>query len=172
MNTRVIATVVSVALAVAVGIPAALADVGGNGPADNQTVDDGSQVLTFSTPYYVVEVPTDRSPYITFEYEEGISADKAGVDKNPYATHSTHVQLSDIVNGTSEPMIYVSCIAGVDDLDGPLLHSDTGITTPDGLHVFVSVVRGTGVEPDPESVEMLKFAESCVKPIDGGEQKD
>ena len=120
----------------------------------------------------MVEVPTDRSPYITFEYNEGISADKVGVDKNPYATHSAHVQLSDIMNGTSEPMIYVSCIADIDDLDGPLLHSDTGITTPDGLHVFVSVVRGTGVEPDPESVEMLKFAESCVKPIDGGGQKD
>lgn len=171
MNTKVIATVACVALAAAVGIPAALAAVGGNGSADNQTVDDGSQVLTFSTPYYVVEVPTDRSPYITFEYNEGISADKVGVDKNPYTTHSTHVLLSDIVNGTSEPAIYVSCIADADDLDGPLLHSDTGITTPDSLHVFVSVVRGTGAEPDPESVEMLKFAESCVKPIDGGGQK-
>lgn len=149
MNTKVIATVACVALAAAVGIPAALAAVGGSGSADNQTVDDGSQVLTFSTPYYVVEVPTDRSPYITFEYNEGVSADKVGVDKNPYATHSTNLQLSDIMNGTS----------------------DTGITTPDGLHVFVSVVRGTGVEPDPESVEMLKFAESCVKPIDGGGQK-
>lgn len=172
MNTKVIATVASVALAVAVGIPAALAAVGDNGSADNQTVDDGSQVLTFSTPYYVVEVPTDRSPYITFQYNEGISADKVGVDRNPYATHSTYVQLSDIMNGTSEPGIYVSCIADIDDLDGPLINSDTSITTPDGLHVFVSVVRGTGVEPDPESVEMLKFAESCVKPVDGGEQKD
>ena len=172
MNTKVIATVASVALAAAVGIPAALAAVGDNGSADNQTVDDGSQVLTFSTPYYVVEVPTDRSPYITFQYNEGISADKVGVDRNPYATHSTYVQLSDIMNGTSEPGIYVSCIADIDDLDGPLINSDTGITTPDGLHVFVSVVRGTGVEPDPESVEMLEFAESCVKPIDGGEQKD
>ena len=147
MSTKAIATASSVTLAAAVGIPAALAAVGGSGPADIQTVDDGSQVLTFSTPYYVVEFPTDRSPFITFEYEEGISADKVGVDKNPYATHSAHVLLSDIVNGTSEPMIYVSCIADADDLDGPLLHSDTGITTPDGLRVFVSVVRGTGAEP-------------------------
>ena len=83
MSTKVIATVACVALAAAVGIPTALAAVGANGSADNQTVDDGSQVLTFSTPYYVVEVPTDRSPYITFEYNEGVSADKVGVDKNP-----------------------------------------------------------------------------------------
>ena len=64
MSTKVIAAVASVALAAAVGIPAALAAVGGNGPAGNQTVDDGSQVLTFSIPYYVVKVPTDRSLYM------------------------------------------------------------------------------------------------------------